>query len=116
MAIFDPDGCTLEEYNKLPLDIDLNDVDQLTVPLEIICPVIPSYFTGEIMQEVADVMQEIVSGKRPGPTTSIGVGLASILAANEAVNIILRRRDIAAAPKYTYIDLLDRKFIIGTIV
>lgn len=116
IAIFDPEGCTLEEYNKLPRDIDLNDVDQLTVPLDRICPVIPSYFTGDIMQEqeMVDVMQEIVSGKRPGPTISIGVGLASILAANEAVNIILRRRDIATAPKYTYIDLLDRTFIVGT--
>jgi molybdopterin/thiamine biosynthesis adenylyltransferase len=116
IAIFDPEGCTLEEYNKLPRDIDLNDVDQLTVPLDRICPVIPSYFTGDIMQEqeMVDVMQEILSGKRPGPTISIGVGLASILAANEAVNIILRRRDIATAPKYTYIDLLDRTFIVGT--
>ncbi len=114
IAIFDPEGCTLEEYNNLPKDIDLNDVDQLTVPFERICPVIPSYFAGDIMQEMVDVMQEIVSGKRPGPVISIGVGLASILAANEAVNIILRRRDIVTAPKYTYIDLLDRTFIVGT--
>jgi len=64
---------------------------------------------------MGDIVEEIVSGKRPGPTTSIGVGLASILAANEAVNIILRRRDMATAPEYTYIDLLDRKFIVGTI-
>ena len=114
IAIFDPEGCTLEEYNNLPRDIDLNDVDQLTVPFERICPVIPSYFAGDIMQEMVDVMQEIVSGKRPGPVISIGAGLASMLAANEAVNIILRRRDIATAPKYTYIDLLDRTFIVGT--
>ena len=114
IAIFDPQGCTIEEYNKLPRDIDLNDVDQLTVPFDRICPVIPSYFTGDIMQEMVDVMQEIVSGKRPGPVISIGAGLASMLAANEAVNIIIRRRDIATAPKYTYIDLLDRTFIVGT--
>jgi hypothetical protein len=74
----------------------------------------PSYFTGDIMQEMADVMQEIVSGERPGPVISIGAGLASMLAASEAVNIIIRRRDIATAPKYTYIDLLDRTFIVGT--
>jgi len=37
-----------------------------------------------------------------------------MLAASEAVNIIIRRRDIATAPKYTYIDLLDRTFIVGT--
>jgi molybdopterin/thiamine biosynthesis adenylyltransferase len=108
IVIFDPDGLTLEEYDNLPPDVDLNDVEQPTVPLERICPVMPSYAK-------MDIIQEILSGKRPGPTVSIGVGLASILAANEAVNIILGRRDIAAAPKYTYIDLMDRKFIVGTI-
>ena len=108
IAIFDPKGLTLEEYNNLPPDVDLNDVEQPTVSLERICPVIPSYAT-------MDIVHEILSGERPGPTVSVGVGLTSILAANEAVNIILGRRDIAAAPKYTYIDLMDRKFIVGTI-
>ena len=108
IAIFDPQGLTLEEYNNLPRDVDLNDVEQLTIPLDRICPVMPSYAK-------MDIVQEILSGKRPGPANSIGAGLASVLAAHEAVNIILQRRDIAAAPKYTYIDLLDRKFIVGTI-
>jgi molybdopterin/thiamine biosynthesis adenylyltransferase len=108
IAIFDPQGFTIEEYDNLPPDVDLNGVEQLMVPLDRICPVMPSYAP-------VDVIQEIISGKRPIPTVSIGVGLASVLAANEAVNIILGRRDIATAPKYTYIDLLDRKFIVGTI-
>ncbi len=108
IVVFDPKGLTLEEYNNLPPDVDLNDVEQPTVSLERICPVIPSYAT-------MDIVHEILSGGRPPPTVSIGVGLTSILAANEAVNIILGRRDIAAAPKYTYIDLMDRKFIVGTI-
>lgn len=108
IAIFDPEGFTLEEYDNLPRNVDLNDIGQPTIPLERICPVIPSYTT-------VDIIQEIVSGKRPPPTTSICTGLASVLAAHEAINIILQRRDIAKAPKYTYIDLLDRKFIVGTI-
>jgi len=57
----------------------------------------------------------MIAGEIPGPTTSIGAGLASILAANEAINIILNRRDVAKAPEYTYIDLLDRQFIVGTV-
>jgi hypothetical protein len=108
IVVFDPKGLTLEEYNNLPPDVDLNDVEQPTVSLDRIGPIIPSYAT-------MDIVHEILSGERPPPTVSIGVGLASILAANEAVNIILGRRDIAAAPKYTYIDLMDRMFIVGTI-
>ncbi len=109
IAIFDPQGFTLEEYDNLPRDVDLNHAEKLTIPLERICPVIPSY-------AAADIVQEIISGKRLVPVTSIGAGLASVLAANEAVNVILEKRDIAKAPKYTYIDLLDRKFIVGTVL
>lgn len=109
IAIFDPKGLTLEEYNNLPPDVDLNDVEQPTVPLDRVGPIIPSYVKMDIVNEVYD-------GKRPGPTVSVGVGLTSILAANEAVNIILQKRDIATAPKYTYIDLMDRKFIVGTVL
>lgn len=108
IAIFDPKGLTLEEYNGLPPDIDLDGDEQPKVPLERICPVIPSYAT-------SDIIQELLIGQRPPPVIGIGAGLASILAANEAVNIILGRRDIATAPRYTYIDLMDRKFIIGSV-
>ena len=108
VVIFDPEGFTLEEYDNLPRDVDLDDIGHLTIPLERICPVVPSYTT-------VDIIQEIISGKRPLPTISIGVGLASVLAAHEAINIILQRREIAKAPRYTYIDLLDRKFIVGVI-
>ena len=111
LVIFDPKGLTLEEYDKLPLDINLDEAKEVSVPLERICPVIPSY-TSSIP---AEIIQEMVSGRRPGPTTSIGVGLASILAANEAANIILRKREITTAPQYTYVDLIDRQFIVGTI-
>jgi tRNA A37 threonylcarbamoyladenosine dehydratase len=41
-VIFDPRGITLEEYNKLPPDIDLGDTGRLVVPLERSVPVIPS--------------------------------------------------------------------------
>lgn len=108
IAIFDPEGFTLEEYDGLAPDVDLDEGEQLTIPLERICPVIPSYAT-------SDIIQEIISGQRPTPVIGIGAGLASILAAHEAVNIILGKRDIATAPQYTYIDLLDRKFIVGTV-
>ena len=111
VVIFDPHGLTLEEYNKLHPDVDLNNAETLEVPLERIAPVIPSYaatFT-------ADIIQKIVAGEKPGPTTSIGAGLASILAATEAINVILNKREIAKAPEYTYIDLLDRQLIVGTV-
>lgn len=115
VVIFDPNGLTLEEYDKLPpdLDIDLGDAKELRVPLERICPVLPSY-AAPASDEADMIMSEVLAGDRPAPTNSIGVGLASILAAIEATNILLRKRDIPSAPQYTYVDLLDRKFLVGT--
>ncbi len=111
VVVFDPQGLTLEEYNNLSPDVDLNDIEKLGVPLERIVPVIPSYASSISV----DTIQKMITGEMPGPATSIGVGIASILAANEVLNLILQRREVAKAPQYTYIDLVDRKFIIGTI-
>jgi molybdopterin/thiamine biosynthesis adenylyltransferase len=112
LAIFDPQGITLEEYNKLPPNEDLNNVKELSVPIERLLPVMPSYITAAMS---FDMLPGILAGQRPVPTCSVGVGLASILAASEAINIILRRKEIVKAPQYIYIDLLDQKFIIGTV-
>ncbi len=112
VVIFDPQGLTLEEYNNLPPNVDLDDTEKLRVPLERIVPVMPSYAKAG----TEDTLQKIIAGEIPVPTTSIGVGLASILAANEAINVILKKRDIAKAPQYTYIDLFDRQFIVGTVL
>ena len=71
---------------------------------------IPSYAT----VATRDMLKKVYDGEILGPVMSIGVGLASILAANEAINIVLKKREIAVAPKYTYIDLLDIKFIVGS--
>jgi len=108
VVIFSPQGLTLEEYNNLPSNVDLNAIGEPHVPLERVMPVIPSYAT-------YDALKKIYAEKRPGPTVSIGVGLAAILAASEAINIILKRRESANAPQYTYIDLLDRRFIVGRV-
>ena len=112
LSNFDPQGVTLEEYNKLPSNEDLNNVKELSVPAERILPIMPSYATTAMS---LDMMQGIIAGQRPVPTCSVGVGLASILAASEATNIILRRKEIVKAPQYIYIDLLDQRFIIGTV-
>ena len=112
LSNFDPQGITLEEYNKLPPNEDLNSIKELSVPAERILPVVPSYANTAMS---LDMLHEIIAGQRPVPTCSVGVGLASILAASEAINIILRRKEIVKAPQYIYIDLLDQKFIIGTV-
>jgi molybdopterin/thiamine biosynthesis adenylyltransferase len=111
VVIFDPKGLTLEEYNKFPPDVDLNNIDRLKVPLERILPVMPSYAPADAAEQI----QKTLDGQMPVPVTSIGAGLASILAANEAINIILKKREIVSAPKYIYIDLLDQQFVVGTI-
>lgn len=109
---FAPDGMTLEEFNGLPPDIDLATEKEISVPRERVLPVVPSYAATAMTM---DMMQDIIGGKRPVPTCSIGVGLASILAAAGAMNIILRRKEITVAPRYTYIDLLDGQFVTGKI-
>jgi hypothetical protein len=110
VVIFGPQGMTLEEYDNLPPNVDLNNIKELPVSLERVMPVMPSYAPVTAF----DALKKICAGSEPAPTISVGVGLASILAANEAINIILKKRDIVEAPQYTYIDLLDRRFIVGT--
>lgn len=111
VVIFDPRGLTLEEYNGLSPDIDVNDAEKLSVPTEKVVPVMPSY----ISSIDAGTIQKMMDGEIPAPTISIGAGLASVLAAGEVINIILKRREVVTAPRYTYIDLLDQKFLIGSI-
>jgi len=38
------------------------------------------------------------------------------LAANEAINVLLVKRDIVSAPQYTYVDLVDRRFVVGSVL
>jgi len=103
-AVFDPEGITLEEYNGLPVDVDINDPAKLMVSMDKILPVIPSY------AKDMNMLQEIINGKRPVPTNSIGAGLAAIFAASEATNVILGK-DVPKAPNYTYLDLVDRRLV-----
>ncbi len=112
LANFDPQGITLEEYNKLPPDVDLDNIGEQAVSTERVMPVTPSYTAAAMSM---DMIQAIIAGRMPVPTCSVGVGLASILAASEAVNIIIKRKEIVKAPEYIYIDLLDKKFITGAL-
>jgi molybdopterin/thiamine biosynthesis adenylyltransferase len=112
VVIFDPQGLTLEEYNKLPPGVDLNDAEKLKVPLDRSVPIIPSYAAA---LATAATVEKIAAGVQAAPTTSIGAGLASILAANEAINIILNKGDIVKAPGYIYIDLFDRQLVVGAV-
>lgn len=111
LVLFDPAGLTLEEYDGLDPDVDPDQIDGAEIPLDRICPVVPKY--AEAMEP--GIVEEIMTGARPAPTNSIGTGLASVLAASETMNVLLRRRDIAAAPEYTYVDLIDRRSVLGTV-
>ncbi len=109
---FSPHGITLEEYNGFEQDMDLKTIEVGLVSQERILPVMPSYARDAMSMEM---IREIISGQRPVPTCSIGVGLASILAAQEVVNTILKRRPLVTAPEYIYVDLLDKRFETGKI-
>jgi len=112
LANFDPQGITLEEYDNIPPNEDLEKLVKSSVPFDRILPVVPSYATNAMSMEM---VQEIIAGERPVPTCSAGVGLAAVLAAGNAINILLKRTEIINAPKYIYIDLLDQKFLIGSV-
>jgi tRNA threonylcarbamoyladenosine dehydratase len=108
---FDPQGITLEEYNGMPKDGDLHELQSVSVPMEKIVPVIPTYIDAAMSMEM---LQEVISGQRAVPTCSVGVGLTSTLAASNALNILLKRKAVTKAPHYVYLDLLDQVFITGT--
>jgi molybdopterin/thiamine biosynthesis adenylyltransferase len=111
VVIFSPNGMTLEEFDNLPAGTDINTINNIYVPLERVIPVIPSYAPAS----TREALMEIYAKAKAIPTTSIGVGLASILAANEAINIILNKRHIPTAPEYIWVDLLDQQFMTGKI-
>ena len=111
IAIFDPRGLTLEEFDDFPVNVNLDGVEKLKVSLERIVPNILTYNSVSLHE----VLTEIYAGKRTVPTSSVGVGLASVLAANEAVNIILKKREIPVAPRYIHADLMDYRVTVGNI-
>jgi hypothetical protein len=74
-------------------------------------PVIPSYATAVDLETI----KKMHTGELPGSAISLGAGLASILAANEIVNIILHKRKIICAPDFIYVDLLDQKYMVKSV-
>ena len=106
-VVFSPGGITLEDYDKIPADIDWDTAPRINIPVDRILPVVPKYVQDK------KLITDIIAGRIPVPTSSIGAGLAAIQAASEAMNIIVGR-DTPVAPDYTYLDLVDRRLIIGT--
>jgi tRNA threonylcarbamoyladenosine dehydratase len=109
-VIFEPGGITLEEFNRMPLENNPAESEATSAPRGRVLPEVPSYAGAGL---TPGMIEEIIQGRKPVPTCSIGAGLAAMLAATEAVNILLKRREIISAPGYVYVDLLDRRFKIG---
>jgi tRNA threonylcarbamoyladenosine dehydratase len=107
-VVFAPDGITLEEYDGFSPDVDVSKPVKLKITSDKVLPVIPSY------AKDLTLIRESIAGERPIPTSSIGAGLAAILAASEAINVILKK-SVPKAPDYTYLDLVDRRLIVGSI-
>ena len=108
-VVFDPKGITLEEYNNLPVDVDVEDPENLYVPMDRIIPVMPRYIKD------VKIVEDVIADRIPVPTTSIGAGLSAIQAASEAINVIIGR-DFPKAPHYTYFDLVDRQMVVGSVL
>ena len=109
-VVFAPDGITLEEYNGLPVDVDVDDPAQLMVPIEKIVPVIPKYVQDK------SIIDDIITGKTNIiPASCIGGGLSAIQSVSEAINIVIGR-EMPKAPYYTYFDLVDRELVVGSVI
>jgi molybdopterin/thiamine biosynthesis adenylyltransferase len=106
-VVFGPDGMTLEEYDRVPSESSRSQGAKISVPIDRILPIVPEYVHDR------KLLADIIAGRIPVPTSSIGAGLAAIQAASEAINIIIGR-DIPLAPSYTYNDLVDRRLVVGT--
>ncbi len=110
LAIFSSEGQTLEEYNGITPGADLDKLGNLTISLEKMAPVMPSYARAI----PSGLIEKVMKGEAPIPSNSLGVGLTSIMTASETINVILGKREIYLAPKYVYLDLLDLRVVIGT--
>jgi len=108
-SVFSPDGYTLEEYNGLPKGADLTQFVPGRISMDKVSSRLPSYAFDSVSQEHVNKM---IEGKAPISTNSIGVGLTSILTANETVNVLLQKRPIVTAPDYILVDLLDRHYTV----
>ena len=77
----------------------------------VLSPIIPSWASDMDVETI----RKMVMGELTPSAISLGAGLAAILATNESANIILKKRRIITAPEYTYVDLLDQKFVVESI-
>lgn len=107
VVIFDPEGDALEEYNDLEKDINLDEDDQPDISQKSVVPCLAPYIFDALGEEK---LNKIIKRHIPVPVNSIGVGLSSIVTANEVINILLKKGEIVTAPKYLYVDLLERKY------
>jgi len=108
-VLFAPKSCTLEEFNGLEPDKELSEITQPSLDPQKVLPMIPGY-----LKKSEQLMMEIIREERPVTTNSIGVGVTSIITANEAINLILKKAKIITAPEYIYIDLVDGIFKRGS--
>lgn len=111
VAIFKPKGYTLENYNGYRRNVNLDTIDLSKISIDDVIPDIPGYIIDSLGK---DQLIKIVKGLVPVPVNSVGVGLSSIVTANEVINIIIKKKPIITAPKYSHIDLLERKYKIKT--
>ena len=61
VSSFDPQGITLEEYNGLLPDTNLDNLSSISIPADRVLPVVPSY-TEKAMTK--SMLKEIIEGNR----------------------------------------------------
>jgi molybdopterin/thiamine biosynthesis adenylyltransferase len=98
---FSPKGISLDEFLTEP--VPAGGITRFRLSPKKICPLKLSYIPKE-------TSKKILSGKQKYmPTVSPGVALASIVVATEATKLLLRKKILAIAPNYIFVDLYNYK-------
>lgn len=104
MFVFSPHGMSFEEFFKIPADEDKKKNYKL--PYERLCPVRPDYL-------VPDPYIEASKGKIPIPSLGPSTALSASLVANEALFILLNKREPIIAPKCIQVDHFKNMYVVA---
>lgn len=102
MLVFSPEGMTFEEYLEIPDTAE--ERKSYVMPPSKICPKLPDYLSEEVYGDKA-MKKEIALS-----TVGSSAMLSGAIVANEALMMLLSKRDPVVVPEITLLDMCERRF------